>query len=187
MSDMMKSIEQTKNAVVFVCNEFVGNEFHLGAIKLNKILWFADTEFFCHTDGAATITGNDRYIAEHFGPVLWGLPAILRQLEYEKILTIHPLDFVDYIENLYRIADQEAAKKITENIPEKQRKILKRWASIAGKTSSSHYMISLAQSYEWWDDLLYGAPIEVSKGAGSMEDIESKIKKWRLEKMRKFT
>ncbi len=179
MSDMMQSIEQTKNAIVFVCNEFVGDEFSLGAIKLNKILWFADTEFFCHTDGDATITGNCRYIAQYFGPVLWGLPALLSQLEYETILTIHRMDFVDYVQNIYRIADEETVKEVTENIPEKQREILKRWALIARKTTARN-IISLAHSYEWWNSMRVGAPIQVSKGAEYMKDIESKIIQWKL-------
>ncbi len=184
MSDRMESIEQ---AVVFVCNEFVGNEFNLGAMKLNKILWFADTEFFCHTDGAATITGNDRYIVGDFGPYLSRLGSTIYWLEYKKILMIHPMDSVDYIENVYRIADQEAAKNVAENIPDKQREILKRWALIARKPTARN-IIRLSYSYEWWDDdVLYGNPIEVSKGAGSMEYIESKIIQWRLEKRRKMT
>ena len=54
----------------------------LGAVKLNKVLWYADV-FFYRRHGK-TITGADTYIKRQFGPVPQNIVPTLRALEEEQ-------------------------------------------------------------------------------------------------------
>ena len=53
----------------------------LGAIKLNKILWFADV--VCYRRHGYTITGSDNYVKQQFGPVQKNMLGILDELKRE--------------------------------------------------------------------------------------------------------
>ena len=58
----------------------------LGAVKLYKILWFADLEHYRRT--GRTITGSTAYIKRQYGPVPRGVMSALETLEHEgKIAT----------------------------------------------------------------------------------------------------
>jgi hypothetical protein len=62
----------------------------LGAIKLNKVLWFADTIAFCKT--GKPITGV-QYVKQKFGPVPKPILPILRELATERKLLIQDIPF----------------------------------------------------------------------------------------------
>src|SRR6266540_3373874 len=53
----------------------------LGAVKLNKILWFADLEYYRRT--SRTITGATEYTKLQHGPVPKGILRALEALEAE--------------------------------------------------------------------------------------------------------
>jgi Protein of unknown function (DUF4065) len=53
----------------------------LGAVKLYKILWFADLE--CYRRTGRTITGASTYVKRQFGPVPKGIMQALKTLEHE--------------------------------------------------------------------------------------------------------
>lgn len=57
----------------------------LGAIRLNKILWYADT--IAYRVGGASITG-ETYIKRQFGPVPRHVLATLGELEHENAIVI---------------------------------------------------------------------------------------------------
>jgi hypothetical protein len=56
----------------------------LGAVKLNKILWFSDLEFYRRT--GRSITGAASYVKQQFGPVAKGIPSALKALEEKRII-----------------------------------------------------------------------------------------------------
>jgi hypothetical protein len=56
-----------------------------GAIKLNKVLWFSDTEAFAHT--GEPITGA-KYVREKFGPVPKAIMPVRAELEREGAITV---------------------------------------------------------------------------------------------------
>jgi hypothetical protein len=58
----------------------------LGAIKLNKVLWYADLIAYRRT--GKTITGSETYIKRQFGPVPDGILATLRRLEGEQKILV---------------------------------------------------------------------------------------------------
>jgi hypothetical protein len=62
--------------VIWKCNPA-----DLGAVKLNKILWFADLEQYRRTGN--TITGATAYTKLQFGPVPNGIARALENLEHE--------------------------------------------------------------------------------------------------------
>ena len=68
--------------IIFKCAE---NPSSLGAIKLNKILWFADK--FAYLDRGETITGA-RYVKRRFGPVPDQIVEATDSLEAEEKIEI---------------------------------------------------------------------------------------------------
>jgi Protein of unknown function (DUF4065) len=58
------------------------NPADLGAVKLYKILWFADLEQYRRT--GRTITGASTYTKRQFGPVPKGIMQALETLEHEE-------------------------------------------------------------------------------------------------------
>ena len=56
-----------------------------GAVKLNKVLWFSDTEAFAHT--GEPITGAT-YTRQQFGPVPKAIMPIRDELQREGAITI---------------------------------------------------------------------------------------------------
>jgi hypothetical protein len=64
---------------------------HLGAIRLNKILWFADSIAYRAT--GASISG-ETYIKRQLGPVPKHILATLGELEHENAIVIKKRDLV---------------------------------------------------------------------------------------------
>jgi len=62
----------------------------LGAVKLNKVLWYADLIAYRRT--GKTITGSETYIKRQFGPVPDGIVSALKQLEREHRILIRNVD-----------------------------------------------------------------------------------------------
>ena len=56
-----------------------------GAVKLNKVLWFSDTEAFAHT--GSPITGAT-YTRQQFGPVPKAIMPIREELEREGVIRV---------------------------------------------------------------------------------------------------
>ncbi|MDQ6435660.1 Panacea domain-containing protein [Mesorhizobium sp. LHD-90] len=62
----------------------------LGATKLNKILWFADVEYFERY--GKSITG-DEYVKRQFGPVPKHAPMATRELEESGLIVSREVDY----------------------------------------------------------------------------------------------
>lgn len=81
--------EKLKEALHFVIENCVDAS-RLGAIRLNKILWFAD----CHAfrENGISITG-DGYVKRKFGPVPKHVLAALRELEGEGKIAVREVPY----------------------------------------------------------------------------------------------
>lgn len=81
--------EKLKEALHYVI-ENCDDTSRLGAIRLNKILWFAD----CHAyrEKALTITG-DGYVKRKFGPVPKHVLASLRELQEEGKIVVREVPY----------------------------------------------------------------------------------------------
>jgi hypothetical protein len=62
----------------------------LGAIKLNKVLWFADLIAYRRT--GKTITGSDTYIKRQFGPVPDGIVSTINKLERDQKIIVRNVE-----------------------------------------------------------------------------------------------
>jgi Protein of unknown function (DUF4065) len=62
----------------------------LGAVKLNKVLWYADLLAYRRT--GKTITGSETYIKRQFGPVPDGIVPTLTRLEHDRKILIRTVD-----------------------------------------------------------------------------------------------
>ena len=81
--------------IIFKCAE---NPSSLGAIKLNKILWFADK--FAYLDRGETITGA-RYVKRRFGPVPDHIVEATESLEAEKKIKVEDKRIFAYKQRLF--------------------------------------------------------------------------------------
>jgi hypothetical protein len=81
--------EKLKEALHFVI-ENCADTSRLGAIRLNKILWFAD----CHAyrQNGVSITG-DGYVKRKFGPVPQHVLAALRELENDGKIVVREVPY----------------------------------------------------------------------------------------------
>ena len=69
--------------VCSLCKESGGN---LGAVKLNKILWYIDTSSFCKN--GETISGESAYVKRGWGPVPKSILATVEALKEEGALKV---------------------------------------------------------------------------------------------------
>lgn len=74
-------LKEAVHYVIAACN----NPARLGAVRLNKILWFADCEAYRST--GMSITG-ERYIKRQFGPVPSKILEAIRDLENESKIAV---------------------------------------------------------------------------------------------------
>lgn len=86
----MASRKRFKQMVHYVCDR-CGDPTKLGATKLNKALWYADT--FAYRLTGRSISGETAYTKRQFGPVPKRILEALRQLESEGALHIRETEY----------------------------------------------------------------------------------------------
>jgi uncharacterized phage-associated protein len=79
--------EKFKALVHYICWRTQDNPARLGATKLNKILWYAETGNFLKT--GKPLTGA-RYVKRQHGPVPACIPAIVNELVEEQKIFVRP-------------------------------------------------------------------------------------------------
>jgi antitoxin SocA-like protein len=62
----------------------------LGAVKLNKVLWYADLTAYRRT--GRTITGSETYIKRQYGPVPDGIIPTISRLENEQKIFVRTIE-----------------------------------------------------------------------------------------------
>lgn len=98
------NLQKFKKLVHYVCWRCSSDPTKLGAVKLNKILWFADASRYYSTGEALT---GVRYVRRQYGPVPAPILPVLRELEEEGKLTIQDAKFHGLAKKEY-IVHQEA-------------------------------------------------------------------------------
>ena len=96
-----------KELILLICRECRDPE-KLGAVKLQKILWYSDGRSFTMT--GEPITG-ETYIKGQFGPVSPHVNALVRELEAEGKLTVRDVEYKGYPKKEY-IARADADKSL---------------------------------------------------------------------------
>lgn len=71
--------------IIYYCNQ---KKLNLGAIKLNKILWFYDTNNYKKTGESLT---KEKYVKQKFGPVPQHILNCLKELENSHIIKIEKI------------------------------------------------------------------------------------------------
>ncbi|MBN9528391.1 MAG: SocA family protein [Alphaproteobacteria bacterium] len=77
--------ERFKSLVHYVCNRCT-DPTKLGAVKLNKVLWYSDT--FAYRQHGKSVSGEKNYIKRQFGPVPKSIIPALKQLEQEGAIVV---------------------------------------------------------------------------------------------------
>lgn len=86
----MAAPKRFKELVHYVC-DLCDDPKKLGATKLNKALWYADT--FAYRLTGKTISGEKHYVKRQFGPVPSNILTTLRQLEKEDKIRIRETEY----------------------------------------------------------------------------------------------
>jgi len=92
----MVNRDKYKELVLYICEKC--DSVKLGAIKLNKVLWFSD--LLAYVKWGEPITG-ERYVKRQFGPAPYGILSVLEELQGEGALTVKSLDFYGYQKTHY--------------------------------------------------------------------------------------
>jgi uncharacterized phage-associated protein len=83
--------DKYREAILYICSKCDPDR--LGAVKLNKVLYFSDMVFYAiHR---RPITG-ETYRKQQFGPVAQHLRSTLSQLQAERLLIINEADYHGY-------------------------------------------------------------------------------------------
>ena len=92
------STPKFKALVHYVCWKCSDDPASLGAVKLNKILWFADV--IAYAEGGASLT-NARYVKQKFGPVPKAILPVLRELQRAGRLRIEEVEYYGHQKRQY--------------------------------------------------------------------------------------
>lgn len=87
-----------KSLVHYICSRCQDNPARLGATKLNKILWYAETGHFLKS--GEPLTGA-KYVKRQHGPVPNCIPAIVEELVSEQKLYVRDVPFYNYEKKEY--------------------------------------------------------------------------------------
>jgi hypothetical protein len=87
-----------KTLIHYICSRCQDNPARLGATKLNKILWYAETSHFLKSGGPLT---GARYIKRQHGPVPAAIPAIVEELVQEQKLFVREVSFYEFDKKEY--------------------------------------------------------------------------------------
>lgn len=89
MSVIKKDRSKLKQLIHYVAYRCADNPAALGAVKLNKVLWYSDQA--AYLEKGSPITG-EKYIKKQRGPVSSGLMPLVEQLEKDGALAVRKLD-----------------------------------------------------------------------------------------------
>ncbi len=90
--------EKFKTLVHHVCWLCRDDPSKLGAVKLNKVLWFAEVVSFAK--GSGQITGA-RFVKQKFGPVPKAIVTVLSELSNEGALRIEEVEYYGHKKRQY--------------------------------------------------------------------------------------
>jgi hypothetical protein len=90
--------EKFKALVHYISSRCEDDPSRLGAVKLNKILWYAEIGKFVRTGTALT---GARYIKRQFGPVPADIQEIVAELEQERKLAVKDVPYHKYDKREY--------------------------------------------------------------------------------------
>lgn len=82
-----------KALVHYICWKTQDDPSRLGATKLNKVLWYAETQHFLRTGQPLT---GDRYIKRQYGPAPISILPIVRELEEEGQIFVRDVPYFQY-------------------------------------------------------------------------------------------
>ncbi len=142
----------------------------LGAVKLNKILWFADCRHFSRH--GSTITGRDSYTRKDEGPCAVGLEAALFALRSHGDIVERRVPVINYTRReLYAQTEPDISSFTAQEIDT----LLSVALEIAPMTASEASELS---HDGLWNETLPGDAIAVSAGAVRVEPLDAADLDW---------
>lgn len=142
----------------------------LGAVKLNKMLWFADCQFYGKS--GRTITGETKYIRKGNGPCVDGFDAMIGQLKSSGAIIEHSAQALDFKRREFYAQKEPDLSVFT---PEEVDTLWNVAAQIMGMTAAE--ASDLSHDDLWEETPAYGA-ISVAAGAVKVEPIDAADLSW---------
>lgn len=131
-----------KRLIHYVCSRCQDNPARLGAVKLNKVIWYVETNHYVKTNGHA-LTGA-RFIKEKNGPVVAAMLPLLEELVEDGVLDIRTAPAGNYFRTEYIT---KTAPDLTLFNSEDLKLIDRMTEDVCAHTATS---ISDATHAEWW-------------------------------------
>ena len=132
----------------FICDYFKDDPESLGSVKLNKICWFSDVDWFC--EHQQSISGASTYIKQAQGPVLPQIKTALDDLGANKKVSASLIDLEDYKQWLY--FSLSSYDKKTSSLDKEQEKLILKWCKKFRDMPASKAS-AISHNYTWWDSL----------------------------------
>jgi hypothetical protein len=107
----MYDAEKFKELVQYVCS-ICPNPDKLGAIKLNKILWYSELSAFLHLE--KPITGA-RFVKRQFGPVATAMVPVLQELQRDGRLVVRNVEYFGQPKKEYISLDKADLSKFSSD------------------------------------------------------------------------
>ena len=150
--------EKLKHIVHYICSEFKDYPERLGLIKLNKICWFSDVDWYFLSHN--TITEYTTYTKQPQGPALPDIKIAINQLCNEGKLSAELVEFPEYKQWYYTCKQDFNNLSV---IDKKEKEVLDFWIEYAKKKSAQE-MSNHAHNYLWWEEASENEAIPVSFG-----------------------
>lgn len=157
-----KNTDKLAAAIHFLVARFPPHQ--LGATKLNKILWFADCEFYVRH--GRSLTGETHYVRKPQGPWNGRFDSAVAHLVLHKAISERQVRVIDFVRReLYPQQEPDVTPFTSEELD-----LLVKMASVVSKLSaeeaaeSSHKML--------WECLPPDAKMPVSAGAVTTDPLD---------------
>ncbi len=142
-SEYIGDVPKVKSIIHYICEKYNHNG-GLGAVKLNKILWFLDKFWFLeHHESATTIS---HYWRQPRGPMIPNFYDITRELEAEEIIKISTIGPNSFKQTKYNC---DVKNNISDYISDKQLELLDEIADVMVNKLSGNAVSELSHQNCW--------------------------------------
>ena len=164
-----------KELVHYVCSLCHGDgRSELGAVKLNKILWYIDTSSFCKN--GKTISGETAYIKRRRGPVPKRIRSTTKSLENEGVLkVVEPA--AEYESRQFVVLKKSEGECFDDD----EKSIIKEHTFDIYLKHSGRSISDKSHEMVWWDSVVVGAEIPVYAILARPAEITDDDRKWAAE------
>ena len=152
-------LNKLQDMIHLICDYFRDDPESLGTVKLNKICWFSDVDWF--RTNRQSISGTSTYIKQPQGPVLPQIKTALADLAATNKVSASFIDLGDYRQWLYHTLS-EYDRRVT-SLSEEQEVLILNWCKKL-KNIPAVKVSTMSHDYSWWTSLKTRETIRIGFG-----------------------